>query len=479
MNKETDEEKALKQLAERIALKEFDQEIEPHTFSDAYQKRKMELLKKSQQESSKSPSKRIRSKRLLLIAAAALFIIPTTVYAANELYQWFVQKNDYKVTLSIDPNKTDTSTAADYYKLDLGYLPEDMVPVAHTENKFTYKDNLNKGGFSFQLWKIKSPSDFDVLYSKDYQETTFNQHQAIVVKKAFSADSETDSSTEVLVYFEKEGYVLEAFVGNDVTDDVLEKVLNALSLQACSKEEALYVTDFDDFKKQLAAEEPAETAVVGLPENSSQIHQIGDTIPVTIAANEKEEQQFNFTLKSVDIYDTIKEFPTTNFNPMALENLESNQLIDNKKQLIPFNQKIISYGDGESSINQVKEEYSMTAKFIYLTAVIKNQKDQPITDLYFQNSVLPLENKNGIWMPIHENKEVTALTGELDYLEFHGEGKSYYQLQTLAANEERVIHFGFFADEDQLSKLFLPVFYYDNYNNLNDPSLNFYDIRQQ
>ena len=471
MNKQTQEEKELEQVSERIALKTFDDSTEIHEFSETYTKRKEELLKKVKKSSKKT--KKHSTKKLFLAAAAALFIIPSTVYAANELYQWMVKQNDYKVTLSVD-NQSTNETSTNYYKLNLDYLPDDMVPDTSANDKYSYKDNLNKGGLSFILWKVQTSADFDILYSKDTEETTINNHRTLIVNKEQLKNKGT--TKEVFVLFEKERYVLQAYVGDDVPESELTNVLSQLSLKESSKEEASTTIDFNDYKEQLKESEITHE-VEGLPANSSTIHHIGDTVSLDVSSDSESSAKINYTINSVKLFDSIHDYKTENFYDSSLESLKENQLINKDGKLLPFDQQIILPGNGETSVDKVERTQQMTSKFVYVTAEIENPNDQPISDLMLQNAPQLLDLKGDVWLPASENKELTAYTGEVDYLDAHGEGKQFYHLPTISGKEKLTIHYGFFVDQDQLSKLFLPVFYYGNLENLNQPNLNFYDIR--
>ncbi|MGM0124079.1 hypothetical protein IGI37_001453 [Enterococcus sp. AZ194] len=471
MNKPTENEKKLEQIAEQISLEEFDQIHEDHIFSEKYMNRKEKLLKRTKQTN--TPIRKFSVKKILLIAATAFFVVPTTVFAANELYQWLAQKQDYKVSLSVNTDKKNVRDDA-YYKLDLGYLPEGMVENKNSPDKYSYEDNLYKGGFSFVLWKIHSSADFDILYSKEMKETTYNHHKALLVKQERLENQMFD--TNVFILFEKEGYVLEAYVGNDVTEEVLTKVLENVSLAKSTKEEASTTLDFDEYNDSLENHQPTEPQETGLSADSERIHQIGETIPINI---EQTNMKFNYTVSSVEVFDSLNNFPLDNFNEASIERLTEYKIIDEKNQLIPFKQNLIDYGDGVKTIDTIKETRQMKAKFVYVTATIENVTDQPIEDLYLQSGPELLENKQGTLLHVpHDGREATALTLELDYLEYHGKDRSYYKVTPISGKEVRTIHFGFFVDQDQLSKLFLPAFYYDNFNNLNDPKLNFFDIRQ-
>ena len=63
--------------------------------------------------------------------------------------------------------------------------------------------------------------------------------------------------------FEKEGIMLESYIGSDVNEEQMMDVLGSISLEPTSKEKASYIVDYDEnrFSK---ADEPKETKVIPL-----------------------------------------------------------------------------------------------------------------------------------------------------------------------------------------------------------------------
>lgn len=461
MNKE--DERKLEELAERIALEDFEHPSEHYTFSEDYQKRKQALLKQVKKATTKKQMAPI--KKYFLAAAVLFLIVPGTVFAASEIFQWLVQKENYQVSLSV--NDVIPADNGKYYQLDLSYLPETMVSNQNNPNKYSYESNLNHGGFSFVLWKINSKADFEVLSAKDYQEMSFNGHDAVVITR-----EPAHFDRQVFVLFEDLGYVLQTFVGQDVSQEDFDTFFNHISLTETAKENALDATDFDNFK-QVELED--NLPVIGLPVDSKNIYQIGDT--VELKDKIVENDAFNFTVNQVELLDSINAFDAADFN-FDLEEFQKQDILNEQGNLIPFDQSIIKVGDGKTSLDEVVDIQEMTAKFVLVTATIKNLTNQPINDLYLQNPPMMLEKENGVYLPTKDIKEPSTRTLEIDYLDEHGEGKSYYCLPTIAGNETQIVHFGFFVDEDQLSKMFLPVFNYGGSDDLNRDDLSFIDIRQ-
>ena len=87
-------------------------------------------------------------------------------------------------------------------------------------------------------------------------------------------------------------------------------------------------------------------------------------------------------------------------------------------------------------------------------------------------------SRKKVFFVSEETVDFTSHSGEVDYLDSHGEGKSYYRMPEFAAQEKREFHFGYFVDETQLDQLFLPIFNYSGIDNLNQKDLIWFDLRQ-
>lgn len=462
-----------KELAEKIATEEFNKEHAEHVFSDKYQSRKNNFL--STIEKNKKKKFNWTPKRIIAAAAIALIAIPTTVFAANEIYQWYVTQQQYKLTLSVKGNKENDESK--YYKLDLGYLPENIEEFE--ENKYSYKDNLGQGGFSFVLWKVKKQADFVELNTKDYEEVTYGNNKGFLLNKAgFNINAEGGFSRVVYLMFEKEGYVVETYVGNDVSDKDLEQVFSDLSLKETTEDQASFALDYEEYKKDFE-DEPRDDGLADskLSVDSKNIHKVGDTV----TTKSTQDMKFNYTINKVEILDSIKDLDYNNFNDSSIETLQEKDILSEDFSIQTYTQKLIERGNGSTTIDRVIDEKEVTPRFVYLTATIENTSDSDIEDIYFQNSPQLLIKDGGNWVHednFNENKDFSAHSLEVDYLDNHGEGKSYYKLPTIQAKEKRVIHFGFFMDEDQIDKMFLPVFNYSNQEDLDNTSAQWIDIRQ-
>ena len=467
--------KEMYELAEKIALDDFDKLEERHEFSHTYT-RKKKLFMEEMKLKDGQPQKKRKRHRMLIAAACLLIGMPTTVFGAVKVYNMIVQKQNYEVNVSVtnkDPKKSNK-----WYKLKVGKLPENMEAIDDSAMKYSFKDNDAMGGFSFALWRIGENADFQTLYSKSYEEKEINGRKAVIVHKE-TGNNNVMFDRKVFLFFEKEGIMLESFIGSDINEEQMIDVLGNISLELTSKEKASYITDYD--KKYFSeADEPKKTKVIPLKKDSKRLFHIGQKVPVTISMD---NSQIEYVIEKVEVFDSIKDFKQENFYEMGLGILSRNQALDQAGRLIPYRRDKYKIGNGKDSIDQLVESKLVHPKFIYLTTTVKNIGKQATEEIYMHPSIKLLKSKANAWNYAKEDgiAEKNIMTGEVDYLEPHGDGKSFYNIGSIRPGETVKVNLGYFVDEDKLDSIFLDAFNYrgigDN-ENMNSKNRWWFDIRQ-
>lgn len=459
---------ALAEAAEKMALASSEQGEESHAFSEDYQQRKAAFLRDEAEE------KRLKKyrKRLIAIVAGLLIGIPTTVFAAKQLYDFVVEKENYEVKVSVKQHSADTSISQEeevFYKLSLGYVPDGMSDFNEQGMKYWYEDNYGMGGFSFLLWKVNEQADFSELFVASYQEVNFGEHQGVITT---TVENESDMSRHAYVLFAEEGFMLEVYVGNDVPEIELMKVLSNVRLEATTAEQGTVYQDYDDLKTM---DQQREITVKPLVKTNPQLLGVGEKVALG---------NVNFTIETVEVRQSIAGLELANFYSSMLERLYEREMIDEAGNLIPYERLSYQRGDGKNTIDQVIDRKWSQPKLVYLTATLESLSNHPIEDLFMQNRLTLLTETKGGWTYASEDmaSDPGLLSSEIDYLDSHGEGKGYYRLPTIAPKEKRVIHFGYFIDEAQLSQMFLDSFSYggvtDYIDDLNASDRWWIDIRQ-
>ncbi|MFK4426969.1 DUF4367 domain-containing protein [Bacillus mycoides] len=468
--------KEIYELAEKIALDDFDKLEEQHEFSHTYT-RKKKLFMEEMKLKGERPQKKRKRHRMLIAAACLLIGMPTTVFGAVKVYNMIVQKQNYEVNVSLT-NK-DSKKSDQWYKLKVGKLPENMEAIDDSAMKYSFKDNYAKGGFSFILWRVGKDSNFKTLYSKSYEEKEINGKKAVIVNKE-NGNNNLAFNREVFLFFEKEGIMLQSYIGNDINEEQMVDVLGNISLEPTSKEKASHITDYD--KKYFSEEsKPKKNKVIPLKKDSKRLFHIGQKVPVTISMD---NSQIEYVIEKVEVFDSIKDFKQENFNETGLERLSENQALDQVGQLIPYRRDEYKFGNGKDSIDQLVESKLIQPKFVYLTTTVKNIGKQATKEIYMHPSIQVLKSKGNVWNYAERAgiAEKNIMTGEVDYLEPHGDGKSFYNIGSIRPGQTVKVNLGYFVDEDKLDSIFLDAFRYSGSSgteNMNEKNRWWFDIRQQ
>ncbi|MDZ4419554.1 anti-sigma factor [Bacillus cereus] len=468
--------KEIYELAEKIALDDFDKSEEQHEFSHTYT-RKKKLFMEEMKLRGERPQKKSKRHRMLIAAACLLIGMPTTVFGAVKVYNMIVQKQNYEVNVSLT-NK-DSKKSDQWYKLKVGKLPENMEAIDDTAMKYSFKDNYANGGFSFVLWRVGGNSDFPTLYSKSYEEKEINGKKAVIVHRE-TGKKDLMMDRVVFLFFEEEGIMLQSYIGNDINEEQMVDVLGNISLEPTSKEKASHITDYD--KKYFSEEsKPKKTKVIPLKKDSKRLFHIGQKVPVTIIMD---NSKIEYVIEKVEVFDSIKDFKQENFNELGLGILRENQALDQAGQLIPYRRDEYKVGNGKDSIDQLVESKLIHPKFVYLTTTVKNIGKQATEEIYMHPSIQVLKSKGNVWNYAERDgiAEKNIMTGELDYLEPHGDGKSFYNIGSIRPGQTVKVNLGYFVDEDKIDSIFLDAFRYSGSSgteNMNEKNRWWFDIRQQ
>ena len=346
--------------------------------------------------------------------------------------------------------------------------------------KYSFKDNDAMGGFSFFLSRVGKNADFQTLYSKSYEEKEINGRKAVIVHKE-TGNNNVMFDRKVFLFFEREGIMLESYIGSDVNEEQMMDVLGNISLEPTSKEKASHIADYDEnrFSK---ADEPKKTKVIPLKKNSKQLFSVGQKVPVTID-NITDNNKLEYVIEKVEVFDSIKDFKQENFNELGLGILSRNQALDQAGQLIPYRRDKYKIGNGKDSIDKLVESKLVHPKFVYLTTTVKNIGKQATEEIYMSPSIKLLKSEGNAWNYAKEDgiAEKNIMTGEVDYLEPHGDGKSFYNIGSIRPGQVMKVNLGYFVDEDKLDSLFLDAFHYRGFSgteNMNAAYRWWIDIRQ-
>lgn len=385
-----------------------------------------------------------------------------------------VQKQNYEVNISVT-NK-DSKKADKWYKLKIDKLPENMEAIDDSAMKYSFKDNYAMGGFSFVLWRVGGNSDFPTLYSKNYEEKEINGKKAVIVHRE-NGNKDLMFNRVIFLYFEEEGIMLQSYIGNDINEEQMIDVLGSISLEPTSKEKSSYISDYD---KKYFSQESKTTKVIPLKKDSKRLFHIGQKVPVTISMD---NSQIEYVIEKVEVFDSIKDFKQENFNELGLEILSKNKALDQTGKLLSYRRDEYKLGNGKDSIDTLVDSKLVNVKFVYLTTTVKNIGKKSTEEIYMHPSIKQLKFEGNAWKYAKEEgmDATRIMTGEVDYLEPHGDGKSFYNIGSITPGETVKVNLGYFVDEDKLDSIFLDAFNYrgiGDTENMNSKNRWWFDIRQ-
>ena len=196
-----------------------------------------------------------------------------------------------------------------------------------------------------------------------------------------------------------------------------------------------------------------------------------------------DDSQVEYVIEKVEVFDSIKDFKRDNFNELGLGILSENQALDQAGQLLPYRRDEYKLGNGKDSIDQLVDSKLVHPKFVYLTTTVKNIGKKSTEEIYMTPSIQVLKSKGNVWNYAEKDgiAEKNIMTGEVDYLEPHGDGKSFYNIGSIRPGETVNVKLGYFVDEDKLDSIFLDAFRYSGFSgteNMNAKNRWWIDIRQ-
>lgn len=217
-----------------------------------------------------------------------------------------------------------------------------------------------------------------------------------------------------------------------------------------------------------------------MKKDSKRLFHIGQKVPVTITMD---DSQVEYVIEKVEVFDSIKGFKQENFNEMGLGILSKNQALDQEGQLIPYRRDVYKLGNGKDSIHKLVETKLVNPKFVYLKTTVKNIGKKSAEEIYMTPSIQVLKDRGNVWNYAEKDgiAEKNIMTGEVDYLEPHGDGKSFYNIGSIRPGQTVKVNLGYFVDEDKLDSIFLDAFRYSGFSgteNMNAKNRWWFDIRQ-
>ena len=439
-----------------------------HQFSKKYLIRKEYLL---QQVSKKEYIRRKKVKRLLKAVAmivAGLITIPTTVYAAARLYNIYVVREGYRTQYSIDQLQSVDKSAKVPLSLKLSYLPEGMIDIEDGV-KYSYQATRYQGGLTFCIYKLKD-QDESVLtsyYSESYETIEVNGRPGVIIWRVDNfVETGISFDKEIVILFEELGYILQAYIGEDLSKEEALLVANGLELIITDEDTATFpVSSQKDLptKDEINEKDEYRLKEMESPDSSyytnidkSSIIEVNE--PCVISPLGKKER-FSLVIEGISIHDTINGIDQSKFF-----DYEGNikPYINEDGTIKGYERKWMKYGNGITSKHEVLSTEYVNSKYVEITVRITNLQDVKIRDVFMLPELLLLEEAGDGLQICLDNYVGNHFFRGIDAFEYFDQPqfiekseRNHYFFRDLEAREELEYNLGMFVDEDHLDNMFL------------------------
>ncbi|MGF0034113.1 DUF4367 domain-containing protein [Bariatricus sp. SGI.154] len=437
-----------------ITLEAFDAMNKDHIFSAGYQARKEKLLEAVRDKERRYKGGRCYQYRVAAAVAAAVVLIPGTVYAASQIYNITVQKEKYQTSVHVKKNE-EAPNDKKYVpvKVDFHYLPEGCVETWTGEWKFNVPQELEEGSYahsvSFNIKKMDVDEyTFMDQFSVDYKELTANEHPVILVQK----DECLEFDKNMYVIFEEYGYVVNAFLGNGITEDEAIKIAKGITLTETDQEHAVAAESLKETLAEEAEKSSNELQPTEVMDVNNEWHEVGEWL------EEWQEDPalssgYRYRVTKVEVLDNIGILRQENFDTQGWEDLQ--EFVDAGGNLMAYERENITYGDGVNTVDTYGESETVQKKFVYLTLDIGRKEEKAENEMTDEYCVLyPIRflqlKKDGEIKEREMNEEPVYFDASLtNHADPH-----YYWIK-LSRGETVTCHLGYLVDEDRLEEMYL------------------------
>lgn len=418
--------------------------------------------------------------------AAALFlaftILPTTCYAAVHYYKVNVQKQNYQTDIIVTP---DTSSSEKKngegeekfefkpVKLVFNYLPEGSTTYPGDDSKYYVPSDENESahGISPILNKLDSDEDmiFSTLSSLSSSEFTAGENPAYLVKK----DSSFEYDKMLYVIFEKEHYLVEAYLGFGITEEEAKKIAEGITLKETDKENATHAVSLlsqqkEEAKKIAACESAEITEQNKLP---SSYYKAGEVLPCSDLYPD-----CKISVEKVEFFDSINDFDQKYFSPIG----DMSTYADDSGKLKTYDRNEWCYGDGIEKLSEITDTRKVGRKFVYVTVNVTNSSTQDQNDFSVYNDLMIINETSDGKLELPEDTEnYDNQCYEPQYFDASSsdnKSKDFF-FTKIPAGETVTYHVGYFIDDDLTNRIFFKAYYGESYG-ASDSDYSLTDIRE-
>lgn len=434
--------------------------------------------------------------RTIAASVAAVLLLGTTVYAGVRVYRLYQKPvGDYGVEVKISNDGSDKETQnapldIPNVSLKVGYLPDHMVQTE--EGKYSYEENLSKGGVSILLYKMDTGDETfemqhdDVRLSEDF---TVNGYEGVYLESPDLYEGDVSFNKRIYVAYTDVHYVMEMYAASDVSKEEAIRIAEGIQLIPTEdKENHAFVSacSWSDYQAQKAGEDQNEVEFSEVQntvaeEKMANTHTVGESFPAS-------QEGLSLKVKDVQVSDDISLLDS------GLVDEELKQETDENGRLLPADIQYIKEGSTEA-LSEVVDSRKVPQKLVFATVEYTNVGDKELSDVLFFGDLARIvkkdgkmqmlssssyeEPKEGDTWTVASNRGLSAFWEMYYYDVFGGERNNNY-ISSIKPGETVTVHMGWIVTEEELGNLYLSL---DTYGGLEFTdsalALGYVDIRQK
>lgn len=415
--------------------------------------------------------KKNRLKVLAMAAVAGLVLLPAGGYAAGKIIDFYKQ-DGYQVEIAMKENQTDTvSDKSDWVKLSYE-LPEGYTMRKDNEDigwyDLVWKDGWDCGkNVSFSLMQADTKEGASPLTwgnVEKVEEVTVSGNQAAYMRFVGiegsiydnEKENQTDYTHHLVVFYEKQGYVMEYYAMKGVSKEELIQIAGSIELMNCKKEDADGYCLLSEEYSEISREEGEPYIRPGVAENSidaGKVHAKGETVSY---------DGIDYTVKNVQVLDSIAGLEKECFNDCMGIMDRKGGFCESDGTLKSYLRETVEYGDGyRRPIEKVVDSKNVSLRFVKVEMEVVNRTSDDIE--YQACKALDYLRKNDKGYQLYSeyfNRPSVIRDCMLDHFAQYYEqtkgGKGFY-MNTLKSGEHATYTIGFFVDEDLIADSYIAV----------------------
>ena len=334
----------------------------------------------------------------------------------------------------------------------MNYLPEGVVRNSE-DGKFNLKGDVNQKAITPTIYKMTEGNDkFKILDTNvlKKEDLKIGDNDGVYVQTTKMNDESYSMDKIMYINFEKQHYVVQLNLGEDISKDEAVKIAEGVQLVE-SKVADRAVVDYSDSVAQGKLESTDATAkVTSVDKAKVNLAKVGNSFKESGA--DDENKLLTGKVTDIKILD--------NLNILGVDKKNYSEVIDSKGNLLQDTIKYYKSGDGENSIDKVVKSRKVNQKFIYATVQYTNNTNKTIRDFCYGANVMYLEDsgdnielyeetpgKNDKWDFIEKTSAYSI--DEMIYWDVKNNG-IHNSIAAIKPGETKTVHIGFIVDEDML-----------------------------